>query len=101
MAEMSSRDRAGTGHGSLATCPQVNNRTAGLCNNYTFLSGLQAQEIWLGSPDRSPCERCGLGTRLSIRSESDYNSNDHEHIIALLQVLIADTLIEAHQQQDH
>ena len=60
---MSSRDRACTGHGSLASRSQVIN-TAGLRNDYTFLSGLQAQEIRLGSPDRFPRERCGLGTRL-------------------------------------
>ena len=33
-------------------------------HDYTFLSGLQAQEIQLGSPDCFLCERCGLGTRL-------------------------------------
>ena len=60
---LSSRDRACTGHGSLASRSQVIN-TAGLRNDYTFLSGLQAQEIRLGSPDRFPRERCGLGTRL-------------------------------------
>jgi len=60
---MSSHDRACTGHGSLATHSQVIN-TAGLRNDYTFLSGLQAHEIRLGSPDRFPRERCGLGTRL-------------------------------------
>ena len=62
---MSSRDRAYTGHGSLASRSQVIN-TAGLHNDYTFLSGLQAQEIRLGSPDRFPRERCGLGTRLGF-----------------------------------
>ena len=62
---MSSRDLACTGHGSLASRSQVIN-TAGLRNDYTFLSGLQAQEIRLGSPDRFPRERCGLGTRLSV-----------------------------------
>jgi len=61
--EMSSCDCACTGHGSLATCSLVIN-TAGLHNDYTFRSGLQAQEIWLGSPDCFPCERCGLGMRL-------------------------------------
>jgi len=61
---MSSRDRACTGHGSLASRSQVIN-TAGLRNDYTFVSGLQAQEIRLGSPDRFPRERCGLGTRLT------------------------------------
>jgi len=61
--EMSNYDNACTGHGSLATRSQVIN-TAGLCNDYAFLSGLQAQEIRLGSPDRFPRERCGLGTRL-------------------------------------
>ena len=50
-------------HGSLATCSQVIN-TAGLCNDYTFCSGLQAQEIGLGSPDCFPHEKRGLGTRL-------------------------------------
>ena len=60
---MSSRDHACTGDGSLATCSQEIN-TAGLCNDYTFCSGFQAQEIRLGSPDRFPRERCGLGTRL-------------------------------------
>ena len=45
--------------GSLASRSQVIN-TAGLRNYYTFLSGLQAQEIRLGSPDRFPRERCGL-----------------------------------------
>ena len=43
---MSSRDRACTGHGSLATRSQVIN-TAGLRNDYPFLSGLQAQVIRL------------------------------------------------------
>jgi len=62
---MSSCDRACTGHGSLATHSQVIN-TAGLCNDYPFLSGLQAQEIRLGSPDRFSHERCGLGMRLSL-----------------------------------
>jgi len=38
--------------------------TAGLRDDYTFCSGLQAWEIQLGSPDRFPCERCGLSTRL-------------------------------------
>jgi len=60
---MSSRDHACTGHGSLVTCSQLIN-TAGLRNYYTFLSGLEAQEIRLGSPDFFPRERCGLGTRL-------------------------------------
>ena len=40
--------------------------TAELRNDNTFLSGLQAQEIQLGSPDRFPHERCGLGRRLSL-----------------------------------
>ena len=31
----------------------------------SFLSGLQAQEIQLGSPDRFPRERCGLSKRLA------------------------------------
>ena len=48
---MSSHDCACTGHGSLATRSQIIN-TAGLRNDYTFRSGLQAQEIRLGSPDR-------------------------------------------------
>ena len=60
-----SRDRACTGHGSLVTHSQVIN-TAGLHNDYTFLSGLQAQEIQLGSPDRFLREWCGLSTRLSL-----------------------------------
>jgi len=50
-------------HGSLVTRSQVIN-TTGLRNDYTFRSGLQAQEIRLGSPDQLPHERCGLGTRL-------------------------------------
>ena len=52
-----------SGHGSLVTRSQVIN-TTGLHNDYTFHSGLQAQEIQLGSPDHFPHERCGLGTRL-------------------------------------
>ena len=62
---MSSSDRAYTGHGSLVTRSQVIN-TAGLHSDYPFLSGLQAQEIRLGSPARFPFprEKCGLGTRL-------------------------------------
>ena len=46
--EVSSHDHACTGHGSLATRSQVIN-TAGLCNDCTFCSGLQAPS---GSPDR-------------------------------------------------
>jgi len=42
-------------HGSLARRSQVIN-TSGLRNDYTFRSGLQAQEIRLGSPDRFPRE---------------------------------------------
>ena len=68
---MSSRDRACTGHGSLASRSQVIN-TAGLRNDYTFLSGLQAQEIRLGSPDRFPQERCGVGTRLLATVQRSY-----------------------------
>ena len=60
---MSSRVRACTGYGSLASRSQAIN-TAGLHNDYTVLCGLQAQEIRIGSPDRFPRERCGLGTRL-------------------------------------
>jgi len=61
--EMSNRDCACTGHRSLATRSQVIN-TAGLCNDYTFRSGLQSQEIGLGSPDHFPSDRCGLAIRL-------------------------------------
>ena len=60
---MSNYDHACTGHGSLAARSQVIS-TAGLCNDYTFLSGLQAQEIRLSSPDCFPRERCDLDTRL-------------------------------------
>ena len=56
---MSSRDYAYTGHGRLATRSRVIN-TAGLRNDYPVLSGLQAQEIRLGSPDHFPRERCGV-----------------------------------------
>ena len=48
-------------HRSLAVV-----HTTGLRNVYTFSSGFQAQEIWLGSPDHFPCERCDLGLRLWI-----------------------------------
>ena len=65
---MCSHDHACTGHGSLATCSQVIN-TAGLRNDYTFHSGLQAQEIRLGSPDRFPRERCGLGTTIFLAAK--------------------------------
>ena len=41
---MSSRDRACTGQGSLATPSQVIN-TAELGNDYTLRSGLQAKEV--------------------------------------------------------
>ena len=50
-------------HGSLATHSQVI-YTTGLRIDYTFRIGLQAQEIWLGSPDCFPWERQGLGMRL-------------------------------------
>ena len=66
--EMSSCDRACAAHGSLETRSQVIN-TTGLRNDYPFLSGLQAQEIRLGSPDRFPHERCGLGTRLDVHKD--------------------------------
>ena len=59
---MSSRDRACTGHGSLATRSQVIN-TAGFTQ---WLYIPWAQEIRLGSPDRFPCEGCGLGARLGL-----------------------------------
>ena len=59
----SSHDRPCTGRGSLVTRSQVIN-IVGLRNDYTFCSGLQAQEIQLGSPDHFPHKRCGLGTRL-------------------------------------
>ena len=58
------------GHGSFATRSMVIN-TVGLHNDNTFHSGLQAQEIRLGSPDRFPHERCGLGTRLRCHHQSN------------------------------
>jgi len=70
---MNNCDCACTGHGSLATRSQVIN-TAGLHNDYAFCIGLQAQEIRLGSPDRFPHERCGLGTRL-MRASHNLSKN--------------------------
>jgi len=62
---MSSHDRDCTGHESLATRSLVIN-TVGLLNDYALHSGLQAQEIRLGSPDCFPRERRGLGTGLAL-----------------------------------
>ena len=50
--EMSSHECDCTGHRSLATHSQVIS-IAGLCSDYTFRSGLQPQEIWLGTPESS------------------------------------------------
>ena len=66
---MSSHGRRALTHGSLVTRSQVIN-TTGLHIDYTSVVGLQAHEIQLDSPDRFPCERCDLDSRLDLVSRS-------------------------------
>ena len=57
---------------ALRLVSQVIN-TAGLCNDYTFRSGLQSQEIGLGSPDHFPSDKCGLAMRLMFLGQISPN----------------------------
>ena len=92
--EMSSRDCDCTGHGNLATRSQVIN-TTGLRNDYTFHSGLQAQEIRLGSPNHFPHERCGLGTRPELIEP--WRPKQRQNIITALKMPQGWVLAHKHQ----
>jgi len=79
-SEMSSSDGAYTGHGSLVTHSQVIN-TAGLHSDYPFLSGVQAQEIQLGSPALSSWEVwCGHETTLCLGLPAFTKTTTHSYL---------------------